>query len=472
MEGSVQGAGRCPGVLGGRDRDERGADDPVAQLVAAADLVDDLAFGATGAGHADHGLVLAGIERGAGSRVERADALALEEQAELAVDRGDALGPRVVGQVGRPVLDRPVEVVGQLEHLADEVLTREAELSLALLGGPALEVRELGALALEGAQVLVRLGGGLVAGGLHLVELGDERARRDVELLDALLGAGLACHRSPGLGGHAYRWSISSFINPLTNRTVPIACGYAMRVGPRTPTTPTARPGRPYGASTSETSAISSAGFSEPMNTRTVSEPATPSMSWARYTRFSSAAKTRRSFSLWANSGAAITLSRPSLNSSSIASPSNSCRLLTIRSPTRLWRATVRSLVSRRARTRSASSAVRPASRSLRNAATALSSAWSVGSSSVTSTCFRLPSRRTRMRLASRSLIDTRSRCRRWAVLGFAGVASPAARVRLASVVAARRNQCSLAYSTWPNWWRIISCSTGGSGALSMMDST
>ena len=30
-----------------------------------------------------------------------------------------------------------------------------------------------------------------------------------------------------------------------------------------------------------------------------------------------------------------------------------------------------------------------------------------------------------------------------------------------ASVDAARRNHCSLAYSTCPNWWRIISCSTG-----------
>ena len=31
-----------------------------------------------------------------------------------------------------------------------------------------------------------------------------------------------------------------------------------------------------------------------------------------------------------------------------------------------------------------------------------------------------------------------------------------------ARIVAARRNHCSLACWTWPNWWRIISCSTGG----------
>ena len=52
------------------------------------------------------------------------------------------------------------------------------------------------------------------------------------------------------------------------------------------------------------------------------------------------------------------------------------------------------------------------------------------------------------------------------------GVARPADRVMLASVVAARRNQCSLANSTWPNWCRIMSCSTAGSGTASTIDST
>ena len=41
-----------------------------------------------------------------------------------------------------------------------------------------------------------------------------------------------------------------------------------MRVGPSTPTTPIARPGRPYGARTSETSCISIGWFSWPMKTR------------------------------------------------------------------------------------------------------------------------------------------------------------------------------------------------------------
>ena len=41
-------------------------------------------------------------------------ALALEEQAQLAVDRRDALGPRVVRERLRAVVDRAVEVVGEL----------------------------------------------------------------------------------------------------------------------------------------------------------------------------------------------------------------------------------------------------------------------------------------------------------------------------------------------------------------------
>ena len=42
-----------------------------------------------------------------------------------------------------------------------------------------------------------------------------------------------------------------------------------------------------------------------------------------------------------------------------------------------------------------------------------------------------------------------------------AGVAIPALRVAPARIAAARRNHCSEARATWPNWWRIISCSTG-----------
>src|SRR3712207_1961958 len=46
-----------------------------------------------------------------------------------------------------------------------------------------------------------------------------------------------------------------------------MAWGYLMRVGPRRPTTPIARPGRPNGARTSDTSCILSGWFSPSMKT-------------------------------------------------------------------------------------------------------------------------------------------------------------------------------------------------------------
>ena len=110
--------------------------DSVAEAVAAAQLVDDLALGPAGAGHVGDRIVLAGIEPAARCRVDRTDALALEQDSQLAVDRGDALGPRVVGELGGPGVDRPVEVVGNCEHLADQVITRKPEVAFALLGGP------------------------------------------------------------------------------------------------------------------------------------------------------------------------------------------------------------------------------------------------------------------------------------------------------------------------------------------------
>jgi hypothetical protein len=76
------------------------------------------------------------------------------------------------------------------------------------------------------------------------------------------------------------------------------------------------------------------------------------------------------------------------------------------------------------------------------------------------------------IRLASRSEIETMSIRRTWAVLGLAGVTIAAVRLAPARIVAARRNHCSLACWTWPNWWRIISCSTGGRIAVSLIDST
>ena len=92
--GSSDGSGGRRGVASG-DGDEGRSEDAVAEPVAAPDLLDDRALGLAGPGHVDDGVVLSWIERPAGSGVDRAHALALEELAELAVDRRDALRPGV-----------------------------------------------------------------------------------------------------------------------------------------------------------------------------------------------------------------------------------------------------------------------------------------------------------------------------------------------------------------------------------------
>src|SRR4051794_39515532 len=88
---------RIGGVSGGGDRDESRPDHPIAQPVAAADLLDDLAFGSFRAWNVEDRLVLAGIECSTGRRVDRGHAFALEELAELAIDGGDALEPGILG---------------------------------------------------------------------------------------------------------------------------------------------------------------------------------------------------------------------------------------------------------------------------------------------------------------------------------------------------------------------------------------
>jgi hypothetical protein len=138
--------------------------------------------------------VLGRVERRAGRHGDRAHALALEEQAQLPVDRRDPVGPRI-GRVGRRAgLDRPVEVVGERHDLAQQPVGGEAGVPLAFVGGPAAEVLELGALALEPGEVFVRLGVGFLELALQLVDLGEELGRRDVDLVGAFLGSGSVGH--------------------------------------------------------------------------------------------------------------------------------------------------------------------------------------------------------------------------------------------------------------------------------------
>ena len=139
--------------------------------------------------------MFARIEGRAGHGVDRRHAFALEEDPQLAVDGRDALEPRVLSDRGRTRVDGAVEVVRDVEDLADEVLGGQAEIAVALLGGPSLVVEELGSLALERDQVVLGdLGRGVALGGQCLDDV-EQGGRRDIDLLDALLRSGPAALR-------------------------------------------------------------------------------------------------------------------------------------------------------------------------------------------------------------------------------------------------------------------------------------
>src|SRR5512142_2301794 len=102
LSGSVDGF--C-GLVARGGGDHRGPDHPVAEPVAAPQLLDDLAVAAIPRRDVGDRLVLAGIEGQPRRRLDRSDALALEQLPELAVDGGDALDPRVVGDRVRAGVD-------------------------------------------------------------------------------------------------------------------------------------------------------------------------------------------------------------------------------------------------------------------------------------------------------------------------------------------------------------------------------
>src|SRR5688500_6971696 len=193
----VDGSIRSRAVGRGRHRDEGRSDDAVAEPVAAPDLLDDLALGPPRARDGGDRLVIAGVERRARRRVDLAHALAFQQRPQLAVDRNDAVDPGVVGRAFGSGLDRTVEVVGQHEDLADQVLTGQPEHRLALLAGPPAVVGELGSLALQPGQVLVGPGLGRGEVGLQLLDVCEELGRRDVDLGGPLLRSGALAHAVP-----------------------------------------------------------------------------------------------------------------------------------------------------------------------------------------------------------------------------------------------------------------------------------
>ena len=460
---SVVVVGPARGVARGGDGHERRPDDPVAQPVAAPDLLDDLALGAAGAGHVGDGLVLARVERRAGRR--RRSASRPRSRAALRSLRSmarDALEPRVVGDARRAAARWP----GRSRRRASRTLRMRSSPARPRSRWRSSAVRRLkfrnsarsrwraarysSACAVaasrsrpaaprcrraawsarrrsrrraprRGSCGRVRLGIQVVHQLVH--EAGHEADRAD-RLGVAHAGRPEHADDADGAAGPAVRGEDERHVVHLLARV--LGADEDVDAARRPRRCRRARRGRP--------------GSRAPLNTC-------------------------RSLSLWANSGAAMTLSRPSLNTSSIAAASNSRRMRTIRSPTRARDAVEGRLGAELGERRlGVARPSRSARRSLSRPATRLSVGLvdASASSRVTAACLMAPSRRTRIRLAIRSLTATRSTRRMWAALGLAGVARPAERVRPARVVAARRNQCSLANSTCPNWWRIISCSTAG----------
>src|SRR3990170_2293759 len=229
-----------------RHSDEARPDDPVVQAVPALQLADHLVVGMVGGRLVDDRLVEVRIERMA-DRIDRPDPLALEDVPQLAFHQPHPLDPGVL-RVGRHALESPVEVVKNAEQLADEDRVAELAHCGPLLVGAPLEVREVRRGALPVIEVLLRLRSDL--GELALERLdpfGQLEPRRRLHRLGSLLGTGLRLRLRAAVGrviGHCvspYSLLISSFMSVDRYRTVGMARGYRIRVGPNTPSKPSAR---------------------------------------------------------------------------------------------------------------------------------------------------------------------------------------------------------------------------------------
>ena len=98
-----------------------------------------------------------------------------------------------------------------------------------------------------------------------------------------------------------------------------MARGYGMRVGPSTPSRPSARSSVPYGAKTRLTSCIASLTFSWPMITVTPPRRLSTGTSCSRKSERCRTSSTPRSLAPPANSGCSRTLTMPSVKTSSTA---------------------------------------------------------------------------------------------------------------------------------------------------------
>src|SRR6266571_5072998 len=201
---------------GGRDLDQRGAQEPVAVRIPFAVDLHHRAFGGARNGLVGERLMTLGIERPALGVVDR-DALGFEDRQQLAPGQLDALAE---GSVAALRLQRPVEVVENgdegLEHRRHRLRSRALALALHALS----EVLELGPAA---EQLLLQLVP-LAAQRLELLAAGG-REGLDVDAGQAgLLGGAIGGGRRRGLGGLGRRHRRIAFVLAMLSRHVRSSC--------------------------------------------------------------------------------------------------------------------------------------------------------------------------------------------------------------------------------------------------------
>ena len=365
------------GVAAG-DRDQRRAQDPVAEAVAPLELGDDLAVGpARCRGRWRRLRARAGRTARPTASIGR-HALALEQRAQLAVDGARCPRPRRCRRA-RPAWRSSARSKSSAsgQDLAEQRLAGQPELaSRSSLGAP-LEVGEVGGGRAAGRR---RCSAGLRPGPRRArrgscLDLGQQlrsgsasRARRcaprrgcDAASAALAVVVGHRCRLA-----QAYRWSTSSFISPRheAHRADRLGVGHAGRAEHADDADGAAGPAvrgqderhvlHLRGPVLAADEDLDAAGAGHAPHQRRRGRPGSRGR-----------AKTRRSFSLWANSGAAITLSRPSLKTSSTAAASNSRIVRTMPLADPAERAPVGVGVargsSRRERARRSRRAVRPA---------------------------------------------------------------------------------------------------------------
>ena len=217
------------------DGDERGADDPVAESVAAPDLVDDLALGRPVPGT----LAIASCSRGSNGRARRrvdrrtpslsSSWRSLRSMAAMPSTQASPASGSGRVSMARSKSSATLSTLAMRSSPARPCSRSRSSVCggcssgtpRARAGAPPRYSSAL-AIAASRSAVSASISAASAAG-----ETSSSSMRSSARVLRGWWrGAG------PRRRGQAYRWSISSFMRPDTKRTVPMAWGYAMRVGP------------------------------------------------------------------------------------------------------------------------------------------------------------------------------------------------------------------------------------------------